>query len=265
VEVRAVDVNRSGWDCRLEPRPDGVPALRLGMRLVRGLGKDDADAVAGAVARAGSFASVEALHRAGGVRAHALRCLASADAFASMGLDRAAALWHVRALRDERLPLFDPLEAEPCERPAGLPRASDSEEVLRDYRSASLSLRAHPVSFLRDRLAERGAVPAAALADETRYPNGREAAVAGIVLVRQRPATASGIVFLTLEDESGTANLIARPAVFDRHRGALARSLLLVARGRIERQGAVVHLLVGEAEGLDPWMSSLAARSRDFH
>jgi DNA polymerase III alpha subunit len=136
--------------------------------------------------------------------------------------------------------------------------------VLQDYRAVSLSLKAHPVSFLRERIAAKGAVPASALADEGRFPNGREAAVAGLVLVRQRPATASGIVFLTVEDESGSANLIVRPSVYERHRAAAARALLVHARGTVERQGIVVHLLVREVEDLDGWMSSLATRSRDF-
>jgi error-prone DNA polymerase len=267
VLVRPVDVLRSGWDCRLEPSSGGGgPALRLGMRLVSGLRRADADAVDRAVSRERSFPTVGALHRASGASAASLRRLASADAFGSMGLDRRAALWQVRALRDERLPLFEASEdARGSGEPeATLPQTTPAAKVLDDYRTLSLSLDGHPVGFLRDRLRAEGVSTAAEVADEARTPNGRRISVAGLVLVRQRPATASGVVFLTVEDETGPANLIVRPAVYERHRAAAGRSLLVVARGAVERQGRVVHLQVESIEGRDEWVADLSARSRDF-
>ena len=282
VVVRGVDVNASRWDCTLEPGPDraagsaagtardaglGGPALRLGMRLVRGCSKADADAVAAAVARHGPFSSVESLHRASGVGASALRRLASADAFASMGLSRQAALWQVRALRDEAMPLFAEAQvAETVDRDSSpCPPIGLAEEVTRDYGAVSLSLKAHPVSFHRARLAALGAVTAAELSDEERSPHGREVLVAGLVLVRQRPSTAGGIVFLTLEDESGSANLIVRPRVFERCLRAALDGVFVLARGRVERKGIVVHVQTSDlASAGDPFEASLFP-SRDFH
>jgi error-prone DNA polymerase len=280
VVVREVDVNRSRWDCTLEPGPPrdpgadagtardaglGGPALRLGMRLVRGLSQVDADAVATAVARHGPFSSVESLHHASGVRASALRRLASADAFSSMGLSRQAALWHVRALRDESMPLFADAVAETASGLESLPAIGPSEEVTRDYASVSLSLKAHPVSFHRERLRAMGAVPAIELSSETRSRHGREVLVAGLVLVRQRPSTAKGIVFFTIEDETGTANLILRPPVFERCLRSALDGVFVLARGRVERKGIVVHVQVDDLTSAgDPFEASLF-RSRDFH
>ncbi len=128
-----------------------------------------------------------------------------------------------------------------------------------------LSLKAHPVSFCRAELAARGAVPASELADSRKWPHGSEAGIAGIVLVRQRPGTASGIVFMTLEDETGTANLIVRPHVYKRYRQAARHGVVVLARGTVERDGDVVHILVRSLENAAHALGGLAARSRDFH
>jgi error-prone DNA polymerase len=146
-----------------------------------------------------------------------------------------------------------------------LPRISEPRKVIQDYVATGLSLKAHPVSFCRDELAARGAVPAREFADEHKWPHGSKAAVAGIVLVRQRPGTASGIVFMTLEDETGTANLIVRPQVYQRYRQAARHGVVVLARGTVERQGAVVHILVESIENAAGAFASLAGRSRDFH
>ena len=284
VEVRPVDVNFSGWECSLERE-----CLRLGLRIVKGLRKEDAEAVAGAVARCGRFSSLEALRRASGVRVSCLRRLASADAFGSMGLDRQQALWHVRALRDEQLPIFAPHGPEgrqdkaglaarkaaeegqgapggaPAYRPVDLPAVSEPQKVIHDYSSLSLSLKAHPISFIRPRLDGRGVTPAAELKDAGRWPHGARVAVAGIVLVRQRPATASGIIFITLEDETGIANLIVRPRVYERCRRAARHGVVVLACGWVERQGEVVHVMVRHIEDLEREMAALTVPSRDFH
>ncbi|MHC4800860.1 MAG: helix-hairpin-helix domain-containing protein [Planctomycetota bacterium] len=260
VEVRGVDVGFSRWDCTLE-----AEALRLGMRLVRSLREDQALAITEAVGRHGPYGSIGDLWRASGVRVSTLRHLASADAFGSMGLDRQAALWEIRALSDEKLPLFEQQPDEPNGSHVALPRIDEPSKVIQDYAALGLSLKAHPVSFLRPMLEARGAVPAEDLRDEKKWPHGTRAAVAGMVLVRQRPGTASGIVFMTIEDETGTANLIVRPHIYQRDRQAARHGVVVLARGAIERQGDVVHVLVRSLESADWAVQELAARSRDFH
>lgn len=248
VDVRGIDVSFSRWDCTLEESE-----LRLGMRLVKGLREDEATAIAGAVQRYGPFSSIKALWRTSEVRLATLRLLASADAFGSMGMDRQSALWEIRALSDEELPLWEMHEGEEKERrgptPAGtgLPPIPEPKKVIQDYAATGLSLKAHPVAFIRPMLTSRGAVPAAQIGDERRSPHGTRVVVGGIVLVRQRPGTASGIVFMTIEDETGTANLILRPWVYQRFRPAARSGVVILARGRIERQDKVVHVLVDSA------------------
>ena len=293
-------MNRSQWDCTLGAyrRPDHVeedtptgrtpdalstggapcheppstwghrgPAVRLGMRLVRGLSEQQAERIAAAVRTHGPFTSIAALHRISGASAGALRCLARADAFASMGMDRQAALWQVRALRDERLPLFDGAEGDD-EGDAGaadLPAFAPGRHVLQDYAHLGLSLRAHPVSFMRTTLNERGAACSEVLRDQRACPQGTRITVAGVVLVRQRPGTASGVVFATLEDETGTANLVIWPRVFERFRKIVRLSAVMLATGRVERQGEVVHVHADQIECLDHLVPELVSRSRDFH
>jgi error-prone DNA polymerase len=251
---------RSAHPCQREP------ALRLGMRQVRGLREDEAKKIVAAVREHGAFHDVMSLWRASGVRVPTLRALARADAFASMGLDRQQALWQVRALRDADTPLLDRLAAPPPTPPAPLPPIAPRIKVHHDYAATGLSLKAHPVSFLRPELDGLRVTRNGELKDESRWPNGRRIAVAGVVLVRQRPGTASGIVFMTLEDETGIANLIVRPRVFERYRKAARHGVFVVAKGSVERQGQVVHVMVRAIHEV----SDLAAapgvhRSRDFH
>ncbi len=298
VEVLPIDVNHSMWDCTLEERHeahestkpkrgsdprghDGTndraswgcdgPALRLGMRLVHGLRQADADAVAGMVLAHGPFRTIEALHRTTGVRVASLRSLAKADAFGSLGLDRQAALWHVRAMRNETLPLFDAAGdvSSHSDRNAQsgitLPPVPAPDLVRHDYAATGLSLKAHPIAFLREYLARSGATPSAELANVNRWPTDAKVAVAGIVTCRQRPATASGILFMTIEDETGFANLIVRPRVYERFRRAVRHSTAILAHGHIERQGEVVHIIVARMASLDSLQPGLATSSRDFH
>ncbi len=142
-----------------------------------------------------------------------------------------------------------------------LPPMSPAEEVLADYRTAGLSLRAHPMTFLRAGLAKRGVVTAASLKT---LPDGTRVCVAGVVLVRQRPGTAKGITFVTLEDETATANLIVRPAIWKRYREAALGATVLLAHGRLQRQGDVIHVLTTKLQNLSPWMRQLGDQSRDF-
>jgi error-prone DNA polymerase len=160
------------------------------------------------------------------------------------------------------MPLFDCLKSEPqAAAPPELPRMTPSQEVLADYRATGLSLSAHPISFLRQGLERIGVIPSKQL--ET-WPDGRPVRVAGIVLVRQRPGTAKGITFVTLEDESGVANLIIRPDVWQRFRQDALGAKILLAAGRLQRVGRVIHVLVTRLENLSGRMEELRADSRDF-
>ena len=235
-------------------------------RLVKGLRKEDAEAIADAVKRYGPFDSIRALRRASGAPIAVLRRLASADAFSSMGLDRQRALWEIRALPEKELPMFIDAQAEDnaASGQINLPHIPGPQKVVHDYAALQLSLKAHPLSFLRDELRAMRITEAKELKDESRWPQGKAIAVAGLVLVRQRPATASGIVFMTLEDETGIANLIVWPKIYRRYRPVARHGVIVLARGRVERQGEVVHVHVRHLEGLDERMEALAARSRNF-
>ncbi len=270
VIAREVDVNFSQWDCTLEEenRPTGIDraplAIRLGMRLTDGLPEEDARKVAAAVHVHGPFRTIESLWRASGCSCRALKRLANADAFRSMGIDRREALWYVRPLRDAPLPLFEgaPEVKEP---EAPLPRISPMRQVMQDYQSVGLSLKSHPMSFVRGDLDRRGVIAAADLRDQKGFPSGREVTVAGIVLNRQRPGTASGVVFATLEDETGIANLVIWSTTFEQYRRVVRLSTVLLARGKVERKDDVVHIHAKHLESLDDQMNELTFASRDFH
>jgi error-prone DNA polymerase len=261
VAVRPVDVNHSGWDCTIE-RDGREKSLRLGMRLVNGMSRLEAGKIAEAAAKRGHFATMLSLWRTAGVRAATMRRLAAADAFGSMGLSRQQALWQARLLRDDKLPLFDGMD-EGAEERATLPPVGAMRQVVLDYDATGLSLKAHPVSFARARLNSLGALPCCDLRNAARTPDGEEVAVAGLVLVRQRPGTAEGVTFMTLEDETGIANLVIWRQTYQRYRRE-AGARLVVARGRVQRQGEVVHVVVSRLGGLDAELDGLASTSRDF-
>ena len=261
VVVRGVDVNRSEWSCTLEGM---APALRLGMRIIRGLREEEIGKLEATRHEGGEFKTPQELWRRSGVRLDQLRALANADAFTSMGLDRQQALWALRRLRDARLPLFEQLEA-PREPDLTLPEISEQLHVFKDYHMTGLSLRAHPMTFVRGMLERHGVRPNAELRDKDASPNGKRITVAGIVLVRQRPGTAKGIMFMTIEDETGIANLIVKPQVRMQFQDALLDSVFLLARGRVQRVEGVVHLLLEEAMDVSENFSALEIHSRDFH
>ncbi len=251
VEVRPADVNESAWDCTLEPGTYGF-ALRLGLRLLDGFGAGAADRLLAARAR-GPFQSVEAVqHRAGLTRAQ-VEALANADAFISLGLSRREALWAAKALTAEApLPLFAKASDDlPLFREAApmLPTAPQSEAVIEDYRSLGLSLKDHPLTFLRARYRREGLLSAAEVAA---LPDGAPVTTAGLVLVRQRPGTAKGVVFLTLEDETGIVNAVVWADVMKTYRPVLMQSRLLLVRGKLQRSdtGAVpiLHLVTAHLE-----------------
>jgi DNA polymerase III alpha subunit len=376
------------------------PAIRLGMRMVRGLEPEEAHRIVDAVAREGPFTRLRDLFERSGVRAATLRRLAAADAFRSMGLDRQQASWQILALRDRERPLwsiasqcssmhsdtaqaervptppapkapedaphpemlvsgmaesnatatspepqgcehhdldlhdrsagshgsgsldpshhnpshhnpshhsssphnsgnqssshnprshgradssaaaphtedFPPPHLEPDDLEPNLPDIPELAGIARDFESTGVTLRRHPLACLRDRLQRMRAVPCGFLRDERRMPAGRLARVAGIVLVRQKPSTAKGIVFVTIEDESGIANLIVRPKVYERLRPVVRNAGLIFVQGKVERRDGVVHVLVQDARDLTTMLSDGALRaeeggavsqqSRDFH
>ena len=266
VTVLPIDVNASDYDCTLEPRAPGGPALRLGMRLVRGLSAEKVREII-AARREGPIRAIRQLALRNGVSRETLLRLAAADAFRSLGLGRREALWRILAAGSDRESLFAGLE--PAEPPVALPRAPTGEAVVQDYDAVGFSLRAHPIGLLRAELdaqpATRGRpriVPAGHL---RRLRHGEAVAVAGLVTLRQRPGTAGGITFVTLEDETGLANLVIRPNVWQRHRLVAHGATALIAEGRLERQGEVVHVLVRQLADLGKQLSRLRHRSRDFH
>jgi error-prone DNA polymerase len=239
--------------------------VRLGLRQVKGF--READAARLVAARDKPYRSVRDLWLRSGISRSGLGRLAEADAFRSIGLDRRAALWEVRALDPvaaaEHLPLFAAAAAAAGasgaasrEAPVALPAMPLGEHVVNDYRSLSLSLKAHPLAFLRAELAARSITLAGRLAD---IPSGRRLSVAGLVLVRQRPGTAQGVIFATLEDETGIANIIVWPKVFERYRPIVLGSRLLKVTGRLQSEQGVIHIV---AERLEDW-SSLLARLSD--
>ena len=279
VTVRPIDVHRSKWDCTIEPDGagyssgtgaapgrwgEGKGALRLGMRLVNGLGEQDASKIAEAAASNGRpFASIEALWRSSGASSRALRRLAAADAFASMGLSRQQALWQARSLRDQRLPLFESLPDTP-QQPVPLPALGPERQVTLDYESAGLSLRAHPVSFVRPALDARRVRRCIDLRDERLTPAGERIRVAGIVLVRQRPGTAKDVTFITLEDETASANLVVWRNIYHKYRHH-AKAHFILVHGRVQRQGLVVHVVVDRIQRLSGKLDGLPIAARNFH
>jgi error-prone DNA polymerase len=282
VEVREIDVNHSDWDCTLESLPlDGgdfgaalsvrhhptpapphqgegkKPALRLGLRQVDGLHRDAADRL---VARR-PYRTVEELRTHGGVPVHAIQRLAAADAFRSMGLDRRAALWDSRALKAAPdLPLFAHAEARDEgmeESPAKLPAMPLAEHVISDYQTIRLSLKAHPMHFLRAHYSGLKFVTADQLKS---LKDGRRLSMAGVVLIRQRPGTSKGVVFITIEDETGIANLVVWPAVFEKQRKIVMGARLMAVHGMIQRDpdSEVIHVVAGRLEDHTHLLSRLS-------
>ncbi len=266
VEVRGVDAVHSDWECTLEGPAEGVPAapgerpaLRLGLGRIRGLPRAVGEAVL-AARRESPFASVEDLARRARLSRAWLARLAEAAALRSLSPGRRAALWTALGLSPgDEADLF--AGRLPPEAKAAIAEPAAAEEVARDYAATGLSERAHPVSFLRAALAARGARTAREL---SRLPNRAAVEVGGIVIVRQRPETARGITFVSLEDETGVANLVVMPDVYERFRPLVRSAPFLIARGRVERTGAVVNLQVRELLPLSP-LEEVRTASRDFH
>lgn len=246
VDVRAVDVNHSDWDCTLEPARSGPwpCALRLGMRLIDGLRQEDAERLMRA--RGEGYDDPAAIRRRAGLRRAPLEALAAADAFRSAGLDRRQALWAVRGeSRDTALPLFAAADTreQGADAPVTLPAMPASEHVLQDYQTIRLSLKDHPMRFLRDRYEEMGIRTTRAV---NALPNGHRAMLAGVVLVRQRPGSAKGVCFITVEDETGVSNLVVWPRVMETYRPVVMGARLLLVKGRVQSAEGVTHLVADQ-------------------
>ncbi len=241
VEIRPVDVNDSAWDNKLEAMDGGQHALRLGFRQISGMRQDDAQRI---VARRGNgYPTIEEFKRRSGLPAASIETLAAADAFRSMGRDRRQALWDVRGLaKGQALPLFDYAESseQGAEAPMALPSMALSEQVIADYQTMRLSLKAHPISFLRRELSRQGVMPAI---DLLGCRDGEKRRLAGIVLVRQRPGTASGVIFMTIEDETGIANIIVWPKVMEAHRPIVMGARLVEIEGQVQKADGVTHVI----------------------
>lgn len=247
VEVRPVDVNHSLWDNALE-RNGNACALRLGLRQVKGFSKEHATILA-QEASVRPFSSPADLRRRAGLPTAALERLAHADAFGSMGIGRRQGLWAAAA--PAPLPLFQSNEARPIPK---LPSMAAGEAVTRDYAFLGLSLKTHPLALLRAELG--AAVPAERLAE---MKDGAAVSVAGLALMRQRPGTASGVIFMTIEDETGVANLVVWPKIFERYRRVVMGSRLIRAAGRLQREGIVIHVIADRMEDLTDRLRALAA------
>ena len=233
-------------------------AVRLGLRQV--LGAKEVEMKQLVERRGAGYDSVRDLWLRSGLEPAALERLADADAFRSLGLDRREALWAVRGLGrvgdQDDLPLFALSRPERDAEPdARLPPMPLGAHVVEDYRRLSLSLKAHPVAFMRARLDARGVKRSEALAT---LKTGERVAVAGLVLVRQRPGTAQGVIFMTLEDETGIANLIVWPKAFERLRATVIGARFVVATGKLQNESGVVHLIVERMEDLTPMLGLLS-------
>jgi error-prone DNA polymerase len=277
VEGREVDVNHSLWDCTLESARAQVArnavaqtknhsfALRLGMHQIDGMREEDANRVVAMRGTERQFQDIRELWRRSGVSRACLEHLAAADAFRSMGLDRRQALWEVRGLPKEiPLPLFEHADTAEtgAEQSVALPIMPLPEHVVNDYRTLRLSLKAHPMSFLRARAKARRILSCADLKNSR---DGSRASVAGVVLVRQRPGSAAGVVFMTIEDETGVANSVIWPKVLERERIVVMGARLVVVHGRVQRHEDIIHVVADRLEDRSDWLHLLTDDEVDIH
>jgi len=253
VDLRPIDINYSAWDSLLEEKVNKYHALRLGFRQIKGISKEDIEQLI--LHRKEFFTSIQQL-RDIGLSKTTLETLADADAFRSIGLDRRQALWQVSASHDQPTGIFRGQQFNiEDEKKVSLPEMMLSEHVVHDYASTSLSLKAHPVSFIREKLKLLHITSAAEL---SHLQDGDLIKVSGLVLVRQRPGTAKGICFITIEDETGSANLVVFPNIFQKFRKEILQSRLLMAEGKLQIEGEVLHVIVSTCYDLSKLLHHLA-------
>ncbi|HET7866484.1 MAG TPA: OB-fold nucleic acid binding domain-containing protein, partial [Burkholderiaceae bacterium] len=264
VQVHPVDATASAWDCTLEPQSSGTagpaepPAVRLGLRMVHGLSPQAAERLLAARAQA-PFHGIEDLSQRARLDAQDLQWLARADALKALSGHRRQQAWQATG---QQLPPALLAQASLHEAGLALAAAPEGEDILQDYAATGLTLRRHPVALLRERLASRGWRSAAQLA---RLRDGDLTWACGIVTMRQQPQTAKGTIFVTLEDETGSVNVIVWTQVRHLHREALLRSRLLAVRGTWQSHDGVQHLVARRLVDATAWLGRLATVSRDFH
>jgi error-prone DNA polymerase len=267
VVVRPIDVNASEWDCTLEPLADARCAVRLGLRMTRGLAEKDGQRLV--TSRAGTpFTSILELARRADLHPGALVRLAKADAFGSLGVNRREASWTIKALRQERLPLFQEadrreaaIKPEIIEQAVELPPMTGGREVVEDYRAQGLTLRAHPLAFLRQELTRREILPCSAI---KAAQDGTRISVSGLVLVRQKPGSAKGVMFITLEDETDIANLIVWPSLFDKLRRTILGAQMMVCRGKVQCANSVTHIIAEHLIDQTDLLNSVGGSNETF-
>ena len=257
VEVRPVDVNYSDWDCILERRTDGKPALRLGLRLIKGLSETAGRNVASARAD-GHYQSVQQLLERVSLDRKNISALAAAGAMKPLDGHRHKVRWSVAGVEEPTalFPSLERYEASPM-----LRRPSEGQNIVADFKSLGLSLERHPVTLLRHRLKRRGYIATAELAA---MPTGRQVRVAGLVITKQRPGTASGVTFITIEDETGHANLIVWKAIADKQRDVLLAARLMGVEGELQIEGKVIHVIVRKMIDHSDMLGELTVPSREF-
>jgi DNA polymerase III alpha subunit len=241
-------------------------AVRLGFRQIKSFAEEDAKRIV--AMRGTGYDSVRDLWLRTGLTRGAIERLADADAFRSLGLDRRAALWAARALDGgtarERLPLFDRPElagAREHEPDFALPPMPLGEHVVNDYRFLSLSLKAHPVEFLRRRMAAQGVIENCRLAETA---SGRRVKVSGLVLIRQRPGSASGVIFMTLEDETGVANIVVWPKAFEQYRPVVLGGRFITVTGKIQNESGVIHVVADTIEDRTAMLATLTEEGAEL-
>lgn len=259
VEVRPVDVRYSDWDCSLEPDEHGEPAIRLGLRMIRGMREDDARRIEQS-RQCGAFRDVEDLSIRARLDASARERLADAGALAGLAGHRHQARWAVAGV-EEQLPLFAGVSA-PNEASLSLPAPSQGEDLLTDYATLGTTLGPHPLALLRQVLRARRCRSSHELQT---VEHGRPVSVAGLVIGRQRPQTASGVIFVTLEDEFGLVNVVVWHDLAERQRRVLVQSQLLRIDGHLETEDGVRHVIAGRLTDMTELLTGLDIRSRDFH
>jgi error-prone DNA polymerase len=278
VEIRPIDVNHSAWDNTLEPGPEAATrlhkrhlemtgdirstnAMRLGYRQAQGLKEEEMRQLV--AIRGAGYDSVRDVWLRSGLTPSTIERLADIDAFRSLGLDRRDALWAARGLNrvggQEDLPLFERGEDRTREPDFDLPSMCLGEHIVEDYRTIGLSLKAHPVSLLRDELAIRRVIKAEQLGQ---FGNGDRVRVAGLVLVRQRPGTASGVIFMTLEDETGIANIVVWPKLFEQYRREVLGGRLVAIDGPVQSESGVIHVIAERVHDYTPLLAGLSATGR---
>jgi len=257
VEVRPVDVRGSDWDCTLEPGSKGEPTLRLGLRMAKGFSRQGADRLVQARCEV-DWRNLEELAQCAGLDRGDLHALAAADALSGLAGNRHQAAWQVAGIR-EPLPLLAS-PAGPGALPL-LPTPGEGESIVADYASLGLTLRRHPLSLLRGYLDRRRLLCAR---DVNEAPAGQVVSTAGLVVNRQRPASANSVTFVTLEDETGYVNLVVWKRVAERQRKALLASRLLGVVGEIQRESGVTHLVARQLRDYSDLIGGLVTRTRDF-